>query len=244
MEIFSALLVFCAANSPVFSFETLVALGWPIWLSSSSQDSEFRICLLSITTYRVALKFNDNLNVFIQEMPIVFCVISDRTAILVTKHISCSHPNKICLWLALFFSFFFFFFGGGGGCIGRFSRICILETEQPYDWPKAHETTLKTWVNAPDDGVIKWKHFPRYWPFVKGIYWSPVDSPHKGQWCGALMFCSVPEQTVEQTVRVRSKSKKTLFQVGTVKQIKHCLLFEISASHRPESSLYTIYTTL
>ena len=38
------------------------------------------------------------------------------------------------------------------------------------------------------DDVIKWKHFPRYWPFVRGIHRSPVDSPHKGQWRGALMF--------------------------------------------------------
>ena len=38
------------------------------------------------------------------------------------------------------------------------------------------------------DDVIKWKHFPRYWPFVRGIHWSPVGSPHKGQWRGALMF--------------------------------------------------------
>ena len=38
------------------------------------------------------------------------------------------------------------------------------------------------------DDVIKWKHFPRYWPFVRGIHRSPVNSPHKGQWCGALIF--------------------------------------------------------
>ena len=30
------------------------------------------------------------------------------------------------------------------------------------------------------DDVIKWKHFPRYWPFVRGIHRSPVNSPHKG----------------------------------------------------------------
>ena len=30
------------------------------------------------------------------------------------------------------------------------------------------------------DGVMKWKHFPRYWPFV-----------HKGQWRGALMFSCI-----------------------------------------------------
>ena len=38
------------------------------------------------------------------------------------------------------------------------------------------------------DDVIKWKHFPRYWSFVQEIHRSPVNSPHKGQWCGALMF--------------------------------------------------------
>ena len=44
-------------------------------------------------------------------------------------------------------------------------------------------------VKSPwHDGVIKWKHFPRYLPFVKGIHRSPVDSLHKGQWRGALMF--------------------------------------------------------
>ena len=38
------------------------------------------------------------------------------------------------------------------------------------------------------DDVTKLKHFPRYWPFVRGIHRSPVNSPHKGQWRGALMF--------------------------------------------------------
>ena len=38
------------------------------------------------------------------------------------------------------------------------------------------------------DDVIKWKHFPRNWPFVRGIHRSPVNSPHKGQWRGTLMF--------------------------------------------------------
>ena len=36
--------------------------------------------------------------------------------------------------------------------------------------------------------IIKWKHFPRYWPFVRGIHRPPVNSPHKGQWRRALMF--------------------------------------------------------
>ena len=38
------------------------------------------------------------------------------------------------------------------------------------------------------DDVITWKHFPIYWPFVRRIHRSPVNSPHKGQWRGALLF--------------------------------------------------------
>ena len=38
------------------------------------------------------------------------------------------------------------------------------------------------------DDVIICKHFPRYWPFERGIHRSPVNSLHKGQWRRALMF--------------------------------------------------------
>ena len=30
--------------------------------------------------------------------------------------------------------------------------------------------------HVPHDDVIKWKHFPCYWPFVRGIHQSPVNS--------------------------------------------------------------------
>ena len=50
--------------------------------------------------------------------------------------------------------------------------------------------TLETEHNhvhhPPYDDVIKWKHFLRYWPFVRGIHRSSVNSPHK--WRGALIF--------------------------------------------------------
>ena len=38
------------------------------------------------------------------------------------------------------------------------------------------------------DDVIKWKYFLRYWSFVRGIHRLQVNSPHKGQWRGALIF--------------------------------------------------------
>ena len=50
-----------------------------------------------------------------------------------------------------------------------------------YGWGWAENS------NSHDD-VIKWKHFSLYWPFVRGIHLSSVDSPQKGQWRRALMF--------------------------------------------------------
>ena len=48
--------------------------------------------------------------------------------------------------------------------------------------------TPKDKINIYYDDFTKWKHFLHYWPFVRGNNRSPVDSPHKGQWRGALML--------------------------------------------------------
>ena len=56
----------------------------------------------------------------------------------------------------------------------------------PFQWHS--QTEMYAWPWLSHDDVIKWKHFPRYWHFVRGIHRSPVNSPHKGQWRGALMF--------------------------------------------------------
>ena len=58
-------------------------------------------------------------------------------------------------------------------------RLFIVNSESGQYW------SLKMQL---DDDVIKWKHFPRYWPFVRGIHRSLVNSLHRGQWRGALMF--------------------------------------------------------
>ena len=36
--------------------------------------------------------------------------------------------------------------------------------------------------------MTTWKHFTCYWSFVRGIHRSPVNSPQKGSWRGALIF--------------------------------------------------------
>ena len=56
-----------------------------------------------------------------------------------------------------------------------YPRLCVLV----FHWNS---------LSVTHDDVIKWKHFPHYWPFVRGIHRSPVNSPRKGQWRGALMF--------------------------------------------------------
>ena len=71
--------------------------------------------------------------------------------------------------------------------------------------------------------VIKWKHFPRNWPFVRGIHRWPVNSPHKGQWRGALMGffictwinCWVNSAQAGDLRRHRAHYNVTLMLTGT-----------------------------
>ena len=78
------------------------------------------------------------------------------------------------------------------------SRVCFknLARVRPLMWivvvrwrpivPMTSRSTQQHYANHDD--VIKWKHFPRYWPFLRGIHRSPVNSPHKTLWLGAFMF--------------------------------------------------------
>ena len=47
---------------------------------------------------------------------------------------------------------------------------------------------LPIFFRVAHDDVIRWKCYPRYWPFVLGIHRPPVNSLHKGQRHRALMF--------------------------------------------------------
>ena len=68
-----------------------------------------------------------------------------------------------------------------------FTKCCVdVHSTQTDIWCLS-ETKLwhfTTWWS----NVIKWKHFPRYWPFVRWIHQSPANPPRKGQWRGALML--------------------------------------------------------
>ena len=66
----------------------------------------------------------------------------------------------------------------------HFANVAILNVI----WQEINISNLMIMIYVYHDDVIKWKHFPRYWPFVHGIHRCPVNSLHKGQWRGALMF--------------------------------------------------------
>ena len=77
----------------------------------------------------------------------------------------------------------------------RFAKWYILLRDVSFQWWRYGRFYLYAtgslrwhWRNHTHDDVIKWKHFPRNWPFVLEIHRSPVNFPHKGQWRGALMF--------------------------------------------------------
>ena len=63
--------------------------------------------------------------------------------------------------------------------------LCSLNNQT---WLCSNPGSLCEILQILHDDVIKWKHFPRYWPFVRGIHRSPVNSPHKVQWSGVFMF--------------------------------------------------------
>ena len=65
------------------------------------------------------------------------------------------------------------------------------------------------------DDVIQWKHFPRYWPFVRGIH----RSHNKGQWRGALVF-SVISAWINSWINNR--------EAGDLR--RHCAHYDVSVS--------------
>ena len=77
---------------------------------------------------------------------------------------------------------------------GRSANRRLTPSVKEATWVSYGRAAVTQWESMTTiycdrhDDVIKWNHFPRYWPFVRGIHQAPVNSPHKGQWGGALMF--------------------------------------------------------
>ena len=67
----------------------------------------------------------------------------------------------------------------------RTGRVVLMRHWISHTYLQDYHTE---YTHICNDDVIKWKHFPRYWPFVRGFHRSPVNFPHNGQWRGALTF--------------------------------------------------------
>ena len=55
-------------------------------------------------------------------------------------------------------------------------------------WHRWNQRRVALECDADHNDAIKWKHFPRYWSFMRGIHRPPMNSPHKGLWSGAFML--------------------------------------------------------
>ena len=81
---------------------------------------------------------------------------------------------------------------------------------------------VKCVENVHDD-VIKWKHFPRYWPFVPGI--------HRGQWRRALMFFFYPRLNK----RLSKQSWGWWFETPLCPLWRHCNMVSWQLSVLPQT---------
>ena len=68
-------------------------------------------------------------------------------------------------------------------CVKVLNSISQKVVKRALSWPLFLECKF-----THNRRFIKWKHFPRYWPFVRWINRSSVNFHHKGQWRGALRF--------------------------------------------------------
>ena len=88
--------------------------------------------------------------------------------------------------------------------------------------------------------VIKWKYFPCYWPFVRGIHQSPVNSPHKVLWRGTLMFsliCAwangwVNYHYVGDLIRHCAHDDVTVMKASITPVRRHSMVYKWRYGHR------------
>ena len=95
-----------------------------------------------------------------------------------------------------------------------------------------------TSIGLPHHDVIKWEHVPRYWPFLRGIHRSPVNSPHKCQWRRALMFsliCAWINGWVNNRKAGYLRRNRAHYDI-TVKPL--CVLLSLWRCHRQDAYIW------
>ena len=83
---------------------------------------------------------------------------------------------------------------------------------------KINDSIITQWNKIQHNDVSKWKHSPRYWPFVRGIHRSSVNSQQKDQRRGALMF----SLTCALNKRLSNQSLGWWFETPTRSLWRHC----------------------
>ena len=69
--------------------------------------------------------------------------------------------------------------------------------------------------------VIKWKHFPHYWPFVRVFHrWIPITKPVTRSF--DIVFDLLPEQTVEQNNRNACDLRRHCAHYDVTVMYGHC----------------------
>ena len=136
-----------------------------IWYHFISIVSEQESCEFSphhnISFWQTTARCNDNM--------VQYNMIPHTALYWLRQHINISlYSQKYTIYLAPM--------GNHGVSIRFWETLCY------------NGTALYPWLSAVHDGVIKWKPFPCYWPFVQGVHRSSVNSPCKGQWHGANIF--------------------------------------------------------
>ena len=99
-----------------------------------------------------------------------------------------------------------------------FCCCCLLVRKS-----KTRRKFPKALIYYKHDDVIIWKHFPCYWPFVRGIHRSTANSPHKGQWRGALMVSLI----CASNKRLSKQSWGWWFETSLRSLWRHCNKVEL-----------------
>ena len=104
--------------------------------------------------------------------------------------------------------------------VSIFPSVCILH----------HYRTIRKHLH---DDFVKWRHFPRYWSFVRGLHLLPVNSPHKDQWRGDLMISCLNK-------RLSKQSWSWWFKTPSLSLWRYCNERAVSSSEGHEDTLYSV----
>ena len=108
----------------------------------------------------------------------------------------------------------------------------IMHSKKPLHWYLKSPTAWNCFeilfrITTENDDIIKWKHFPRYLPFVWEIQQSPVNSPDKGRWRRALMFpliCTWTNSGVNTRYAADLKRHRAHYEVNVMNHLSSALL--------------------